>query len=144
MHGIGSAVAGVASILYHTDCSWVEVLPRTQIAAGASFTRHPAQLYIYLGVFSSIRSWKFQQPYKWNSNSKRWLIQSSPHNDLFIPSQFDLLGAPEPVPVHVAVPVRTGTISQQAGCQNIFKVVCTHFNSPHTFSLYFNCYSVHS
>ena len=120
----------------------MEVLPRTQIGASTSSARHPAQLYFYLDVWSSILNWIVQPLYKWDSNPERWLWKSSLLYDKYIPLQYDFLGALEPVSVHAAVSVRTGAIIQQASCQNIFKVVRTHFYSSLACSSYIHRYSI--
>ncbi len=62
-------------------------------------------------------------------------------HDQYIPPKLDLLGASEPVFVHLAVSVRIETISPQAICLNTFEVVRTYFYYPHTYNLCLNCFS---
>jgi hypothetical protein len=115
------------------------MLPRTEISSSATSTRHHAQLCTYLGLFIHLHGRTLQQYYKRNTNSKGWLKQSSQLADKKLPYQSDLLGASEPISVHVAVSVRIGTISHQPDFQNISKVVCTHIYIPHTSSPYHRC-----
>ena len=110
--GIGtihSFITGLASATGYPGRTRNQVLQRGETARVTPFTCHPAQLSHYLGIFGSLRSWLLQLINKWNSNSKGRYIKSSKLDDPRFPFQFDLSGAFEFIPVHLAVPARAWT-----------------------------------
>ena len=106
---ISSFITSLASATDYPGRTRNQVLQRGETARITPFTCHPAQLSHYLGMLGSLPSWIIQLSNKRNSHSKGKLQKSSQHYDPLVPFQFDLPGAFESIPVHLAVPARTRT-----------------------------------
>ena len=97
-----------------------------------------------MGMFGSITSRCVQPFYKWKSDSKRRLQQSSQLFDhIFLP-QSDLSDTPEPLFLHLAVPKRAGTGREQRSFEEMPKMVFTNFDRAATPSLLLHRASLHS
>ena len=63
-------------------------------------------------------------------------------DDRYFPFEFDIHGAAEPVPVHLAVLARTRTRRNGRSFQKVLLMVCTRFNCVIAAGLLLHCSSV--